>query len=40
MFKFEVDSPIIFELSCTQTGTQTATDPDGHEYFIVVVDKP
>ena len=40
--------PLFFELLCTQTDTQTdrQTDrqtprhTDGHEYSIVVVDKP
>ena len=41
---FKWIEPLFFELSCTQTHrhthTQTETQTDGHEYSIVVVDKP
>ena len=33
MFKFQVDMPICFELSCTQTGTFRYTD--GHECSVL-----
>ena len=36
MFKFEVDSPIIFWVIIY---TDTHTHTDGHEYSIVAVDK-
>ena len=33
--------PLFFELSCTQTARHTDRQtPDGHEYYIVAVDKP
>ena len=37
---FKWIEPLFFELSCTQTHTQTERHADGHEYSIVAVDKP
>ena len=36
IFKFKLNDPLFFELSCTQTDRHT----DGDEYSIVAVDKP